>query len=131
VATNSGPELRGPVLKQPGSPLEINQPQPLAAPRKNLSDTTWNNIVQSLDSAMIYRARAYDGPRTSSPELVAFIEELNAIFSDLPRNTPVTLRNRLENTYRDAVFLATGTRPNFKQPTKGGRNPQRRLPGTN
>jgi hypothetical protein len=112
------------------SPLEINQPRPLAPVRKNLSDATWNDIVKSLDSEMINRARAYDGPRTSSPELAAFIEELNAIFSDLPRNTPVTLRSRLENTYRDAVFLATGARPTFRKPTTGGTNPQRRLPGT-
>jgi len=60
-----------------------------------------------------------------------FIEELDAIFSELPRNTPVTLRNRLEETYKDAIFLITGSRPKFRERATGGRNPQRRLPGTN
>lgn len=79
---------------------------------------------------MISLANRYNGPKEASPELINFIEELNQIFGDLPRNTPVELRNRLETDYLNAIWLVTGKRPTFRPRNNGGRNPQRKLPGT-
>lgn len=111
------------------APLSIDKPLPKSAPRKNLDDRTWSFLVSDLGNQMIQLANSYRGPKGTSPELLDFLESINEIFGDLPRNAPVELRNRLENDYRDAIWLVTGNRPIFNPKNNGGRNPQRKIPG--
>ena len=100
-----------------------------------MRDESWRNISKDIENQMARAFSAYSAPESqrsyATPELAAFVNTLNEIFSQLPRNAPVSTRVSLEGFYRQFLMLTTRGRDiKFvdKPGSAGGR--QRKLPGT-